>query len=119
VSILKALAALVAAVLSVIVGQLTDSQITAAEWVVIAIAFVNAINVWMVPNLPGGLGTVTKALVVVSGAVLAAVTTAVLAGGISFTEVLQLAVIGLQALLVYLVPNAPTLDSARTRHGMS
>jgi len=103
---LKAIAAISAAILSVIVAQLTDGRITAQEAVVIAIAFTNAINVWLVPNLPSGLAWAAKALVAVSGTVLAALSTMLLSGSITGPEVAQLAMLALQALLVFLAPNA-------------
>lgn len=103
---LKAIAAIAAAILSVIVAQLTDGRITAPEAVVIAIAAVNAFNVWLVPNLPSGVAWAAKALVVVSGAVLAALSTMILSGGITGPEVAQLLMVALQALLVFLAPNA-------------
>ena len=103
---LKAVMAFAVAVLSVIVAQLTDGRITAPEAVVIAIAFVNAFNVWLVPNLPSGAAWAAKALVVVSGTVLAALSTMVLSGGITGPEIAQLAMVALQALLVFLAPNA-------------
>ncbi len=101
---LKPVAAFSAAVLAVIVAQLTDGRITAPEWVVIAIAVVNAANVAFVPNLPSGIAWAAKALVVVSGAVLAVMTDAILGGGISGAEGAQLAMVALQALLVFLAP---------------
>ncbi len=101
---LKPAAAFSAAVLAVIVAQLTDGRITPSEWVVIAIAVVNALNVAIVPNLPSGVAWAAKALVVVSGAVLATLTDAILSGGISGSEAAQLAMVALQAVLVFLAP---------------
>ena len=113
---LKAIAAFAAAVLTVVVAQLTDNRITPAEWVVIAIATANGVNVFLVPNLPAGIASATKAIVVFVGAILAAVTDQMLSTGFTTPELMMLAVVGLQALLVYLAPNSAPAPSV-TRMG--
>src|SRR5207237_8954979 len=64
--------AVLATVVSAIVAALTDGTITPVEWVMIAIAGVNAVAVVVVPNLPDGIAAYTKSVVAVLMAVLTA-----------------------------------------------
>lgn len=104
---LKAITAFALAIVTVVAAQLTDNRITPSEWIVIAIAAANGVSVYLVPNLPTGVAQYVKALVVVVGAVLAAVTDQVLSAGISPQEWLVLGAVALQALMVFLAPNSP------------
>jgi hypothetical protein len=112
----KFIAAIVATILSAIVAALGHGHITPVEWVLIAIAGVNAVSVVLVPNLPGGIAAYSKALVTVLMAVLTALT-AMVAAPMTLAEWLQIVVIALGALGVYLVPNTPAaVPAAQTEY---
>ena len=64
----KALVAILTAALAVLVTALDDSIITAVEGAHIGLAVLTAIGVYLVPNLPTGVGRYAKALVAVAGA---------------------------------------------------
>jgi hypothetical protein len=112
---LKFFSAAALAIVSVIVAQFNDGKITAAEWVVIATATANAVNTYLVPNLPGAVSSVLKLLVVAVGAVTAGLTAQVISGGLSQTEIVTLALLAVQALLVYLAPNTQPSPAAFQR----
>lgn len=48
----KFVVAILGAVLVTIADVVTDNAVTPAEWVTIAAAFVTAVGVYLVPNLP-------------------------------------------------------------------
>lgn len=102
----KALAAVVATVLSALVAALVgDAVITTVEWVNVAIAGTGAAAVFTAPNVPGA--RYTKSVLAVLTAVLVLLTS-VITDGITSTEWLQLALAALGALGVYAIPNAST-----------
>lgn len=99
----KALAAVVATVLSGVVAALTgDNAVSAQEWVNVAILAAGAMSIFAAPNVPGA--PVTKAVLAVVTAVLTLAVN-LLAGGLDVSEWLQLGVAALGALGVYAVPN--------------
>lgn len=100
----KSLLAIVATVVSALVGFMTDSVITPAEWINVAILAVGAAAVFAAPNVPGA--PVTKAILAVLTAVLTLLVS-LIAGGLSPSDWLQLAVAALAALGIYAVPNDP------------
>lgn len=102
----KALAAVVATVLSAVVAALSgDNFIDAQEWVNVAILAVGACGVFAAPNVPHS--RYTKAVIAVLTAVLTLLVN-MITGGLDVSEVLQLGVAALGALGVYAVPNAPS-----------
>jgi hypothetical protein len=111
---LKTAAAFAMAVLTAIIAAVTDNRITPVEGVVIAIAVVNAFNTLIVPNLSGGAQWAAKAIVVVSGAVLALAANLIL-GGFTASEILQLAAVALQAFVVFMTPSQLGRAAARAR----
>lgn len=100
----KALAAVVATVLSGVIAALTgDSVIDTGEWINVTILAAGALAVFTAPNVPGA--TITKAALAVVTAVLT-LAVSLIAGGLDVTEWLQLAMAALGALGVYAVPNS-------------
>ena len=94
--------AVIATVLTGMVGAYTDGVITNVEWINVAIVGVGACGVFAAPNVPGAM--YTKAIIAVLSAVLAALASFI-TDGVSQAEMMQLAVIGLGALGIYAVPN--------------
>lgn len=105
-SYLKMFVAIFAAGLSALMVGLTgDSHFSTVEIINVAIAVVGAIGVYYVPNAPNG--PVAKSVV---AALMAVLTLAVnlIAGGLTLTEWIQLAVAGFSAIGVYAVRNDAT-----------
>jgi len=102
----KALAAVVATILSGVIAALTgDSAISTTEWINVAILAAGALSVFTAANVPGA--AITKAALAVITAVLMLAVNLV-AGGLDVTEWLQLGMAALGALGVYAVPNTPS-----------
>lgn len=100
----KALAAVVATVLSGVIAALTgDQTISPGEWINVAIMAAGALAVFTAPNVPGA--PITKAVLAVVTAVLTLAVN-LIAGGIDMTEWLQLGMAALGALGIYAVPNS-------------
>lgn len=95
--------AVVATVLTAIVGAYTDGRISNVEWINVAIVGVGAAGVYTAPNVPGSL--YTKTILAVLTAVLASLASFI-TDGISQPEMMQLVVIALGAVGVYAVPNS-------------
>lgn len=68
----KAIAAIIAAALAVLVTAVTDNLITPLEAVTVAVQIGAAIGVYLVPNLPAGWRRYAKGVVAFAGAGLAA-----------------------------------------------
>lgn len=101
----KFIAIVAATVISGIIAAMAgDSIISPTEWVNIAILGVGALGVFAAPNVPGA--AYTKSILAVLAAVLTVLASSII-GGISTTELLQIAMAGLGALGVYAIPNAP------------
>ena len=94
--------AVVATILTGIVGAYTDGKVTNVEWINVAIVGVGACGVFAAPNVPGSM--YTKSIIAVLSAVLAALASFI-TDGISQSELMQLGVIALGALGIYAVPN--------------
>lgn len=100
----KAVAAVVATVLSAILAALTgDQSLSPVEWVNVAIAAVGAAAVFAAPNVPGA--RYTKSVLAVLAAVLVVLNSAI-TGGVTMEEWLQIGLAALGALGVYAVPNS-------------
>lgn len=99
----KAILAVVATILTGIVGAYTDDVVTNVEWINVAIMGVGALAVFAAPNVPGAM--YTKAILAVLAACLAALASFI-TDGISQSELMQLGVIALGALSIYAVPNS-------------
>jgi hypothetical protein len=99
----KFVMAIVATILTGLVGSYTDGVITNVEWINVAIMGVGACGVFAAPNVPGSM--YTKSIIAVLSAVLAALASYI-TDGISQSELMQLGVIALGALGVYAVPNS-------------
>jgi hypothetical protein len=105
----KALAAVVATVLSGVIAALAgDAVIDLQEWVNVAILAAGALAVFTAPNVPGARYT-KSALAVITAVLTLAVN--LIAGGLDVTEWLQLGMAALGALGVYAVPNRPSSDT--------
>lgn len=99
----KALAAVVATVLSGVIAALTgDNYIGDVEWINVAILGVGSLAVFAGPNVPGS--RYTKAVLAVLSAILVLLVNLIV-DGITVSEWLQLGVAALGALGVYSVPN--------------
>ncbi len=101
----KSILAVVGAVLAALVGVMTDGVVTNVEWVNVAVLGVGAAAIFAGPNVPGA--KYTKVILAVLTAVLVLLTS-LITGGLSSSELLQLAVAGLTAAGVYAVPNKDT-----------
>lgn len=99
---LKAVAAVVATVAAALSGVLTDSVITAPEWINVAILGVGAAGVFTAPNVPGA--TYTKGILAVLTGVLVLLSS-LITDGITSAEMFQLVVAGLGAVGVIAIPN--------------
>lgn len=95
-------------VVSAIVAAMTDSTVTANEWVNVAIAGVGAAAVFTAANVPGA--AYTKQALAVLTAVLTALASLIL-GGVSGTEWLQLLVVAAGALGVVAAPSKSTVPN--------
>lgn len=84
------------------VAAVMSGGITSTEWVTVAIATVGALSVFAAPNVPGA--AYTKSVLAVLTAILAFLVTAIL-GGISSTELIQIAILAAGAVGVYAFPN--------------
>lgn len=98
----KMLLAVVATVLTALVGYWTDG-VTPTEWVNVAISGTTALAVFAAPNVPGS--RYTKSILAVLMAVLSFLVSAIV-GGITTEELMQIAILALGALGVYAIPNS-------------
>ncbi|MBE1877304.1 hypothetical protein [Myceligenerans pegani] len=101
----KAIVAIIAAALSVLVTALTDDVVTLAEVLGIAVAVVTAVSVYLVPNLPTGIGHYAKAIVAVAGTALQAAVPLAVEGTIDVSGWLLILLAALGAVSVGIVPN--------------
>lgn len=107
----KAIAAVVATVLSGVIAALTgDATISPAEWINVAILAAGALAIFAAPNVPGA--PITKAVLAVITAVLTLSVQLISDGSLDLTDWLQLGVAALGALGVYAVPNRGSSDPA-------
>ena len=90
----------------VLVTALADEILTVDEGVNVAIIGVGAITVYLVPNLPAGVGRYFKVGVAFVVAALVALQS-FLTDGITATEWLQIAVAAFAGIGVYVIPNEP------------
>ena len=105
----KAILAIIAAVLVVLVSALSDGHVSAIEATNSGIAGVTAVGVYLVPNLASGAGAYLKLVVAILGAVLAALLTILtnaLGTGITPADLLTLVLAGIGAVGVGIIPNA-------------
>lgn len=110
----KALAALLATILSGVVAAMTDGHVTTSEWINVAIAGVGVAAVWAGPNVPGA--RYTKAILAVLTAALTFLASAI-SDGVTTAEWLQVALAALAALGVWATPNKdPDVPPALGRH---
>ena len=111
----KSFVAIVTAVLAVVVTALTDNAVSLMELLGIFVAGVTAIGVYLVPNLPTGVGRYAKVAVAVVGTALQAAVPLATNGEVSLTGWLLIALAALGALSVGIVPNThPTLAPVHT-----
>lgn len=108
----KSIVMVIAAGLGILTAALTDNVVTPLEFVNIAIAIVAAGGVYLVPNLPLGVAKYAKTLVALIGAALTALVL-IIGDATSFAEVtpsnwLAVALAGLAAIGLYIVPNTTT-----------
>lgn len=100
----KALAAVVATVLSGVIAALTgDGVVSNIEWINVAILAAGACGVFTSPNVPGA--GYSKLAIAVITAVLTLAVQLLADGALDVTDWLQLGMAALGALGVYAVPN--------------
>lgn len=102
----KSLLYIALAVVGVLVTALADDILTVDELVNVAIIGVGAITVYLVPNLPKGVGRYAKVIVTFVVAALVALQS-FLTDGITTTEWLQIAAAAFAGVGVYIIPNEP------------
>lgn len=95
--------AVVAAVASLLVAFLSDNTITTVEWVLLGTAFITALNMYVVPNLTDGVAKYAKGIVTFLLAAFGILYT-VLAGGVTTAEWIMVALAGLTAIGVPILP---------------
>lgn len=104
----KAIVAILTAVLTVFATAMIDNKVTSLELVNVGIAFLTAFGVYALPNFQQGTGAWIKLLVALAGTVLQAVAPFVAEGHVTPAQWLLVAIAGLGALGVGIVPNTPT-----------
>jgi len=105
----KSIVTVIAAGVGILTAALSDGVVTPVEYVNIAIAIVVAFGVYLVPTLPAGPARIGKTIVAAAGASLSALVI-IVAGATGFGAVttgdwLAVALAGLAAVGVYIVPN--------------
>lgn len=109
----KALAAVVATIISAVVAALTgDEHVSAVEWINVCIMAVGAAAVFTAPNVPGA--RFTKSILAVLAAVLTLLASAI-TDGITTTEWLQMGLAALGALGVYAMPGPELSPNVHVR----
>ena len=108
----KAIVAILTAGATVLATALTDNFVTVDERFGIALAIVNAIAVYFVPNLSAGVGRYAKMIVAFVGTGLQALIPLLDGGGIPATTWLLVLVAALGAVSVGIIPN---ISVARAR----
>jgi hypothetical protein len=101
----KAIVAILTAALTVLAAALTDGVVVLDERFGIALALVNAAAVYLVPNLPSGVGRYAKAIVAVVGTALQAALPLIINGSLPASSWLLVLIAALGALSVGIVPN--------------
>lgn len=101
----KAIVAIVTAGLTVLAAALTDGVVVLDERLGIGLAIVNAMAVYLVPNLPSGVGRYAKAIVAVVGTALQAALPLIVNGALPASAWLMVLIAALGALSVGIVPN--------------
>lgn len=114
----KSIVMIIAAGVAILTAALSDNVVTATESVNIGIAVVTAVGVYLVPNLPEGPARYGKSFVALGGAALTALV-AILGGTLGFADVttsdwLSVALAGLAAIGLYIIPNAPAVPTVVT-----
>ena len=101
----KGATSLIVTGLTLVVGALTDNNISTAEWLTIGAALIGTIAVVGIPNTPSNpaLKTVAQVLAPVLGGLAAALVTP---DGISASVLVNLAIAAAGAAGVYAVPNS-------------
>jgi hypothetical protein len=112
----KSLLYIALAVVGVLVTALADELLTVDELVNVGIIGVGAITVYLVPNLPAGVGRYAKVIVTFVVAGLVALQS-FLTGGITTTEWLQIAVAAFAGIGVYVIPNEPAVKLTQGTDG--
>lgn len=106
----KALVAIIAAGLTMLVTVLDDGVLTTVEGLHVILAVLTAVTVYLVPNLPEGAGRHLKAAVAIVGAGLQAAIPLLIDGGVTATGWIVIALAVLGAMSVGIVPNTGYFD---------
>lgn len=114
----KFIAAVFFVVISALVAALADGSITVEEGINVGIQGGGAVVVYLVPNLPEGIGKYLKLIMqaLTAGAVL---TITLVVGGVTLGEWLQIGNAILGVFVVYALPNFPQVvrvDQHGTAH---
>lgn len=102
----KAIVAILTAAATVLVTALADSVVDLSEGLGVAVAIVNAVAVYLIPNLSAGVGRYAKLIVAVVGTAIQAAVPLVVDGSISGSSWLLILLAALGAISVGIVPNA-------------
>jgi small-conductance mechanosensitive channel len=100
------------AVVMALIGFLDDHVISSMEWLLITIVALNAITVYITPNLNAGVAKYTKAIIQFASAAVGALIL-FWSNGVDLSEWLQVLVAALGAIGV-VVPTAPQYSISRT-----
>lgn len=109
----KAIVAILTAAVTVLVAALTDGLVTTVETVNVAVAILTAVSVYLVPNLPAGIGQYAKLGVAILGTALQALVDVLATGSLTSQGILVVLLAALGAVSVGIIPNTnatPELD---------
>lgn len=110
----KALGQVLVTVAVFVVSALTDNRISEVEWVLLAGTAVNAVGVYIVPNLNEGIAAAAKTWVAFLLSGLTVLATMKLGDGLSATEILEVLIAAAAAIGLTGLPNAwPPASVAR------
>lgn len=100
----KALMYIALAAVAFLVTALSDSVLALDEILNLVIVVVGAVGVYLVPNLPAGVGAYAKTIIAfITAGVIALLS--FLTGGVTITEWLQVILAAFAGIGVYIVPN--------------
>lgn len=102
----KAIVSIIAAVAIALSTALSDNALGSVEIVTVALAFITAVSVYLVPNLDGSVSRYAKGIVAFAGAALTTLSTILIdVGTVSTTDILTIIITGLGAIGVVALPN--------------
>lgn len=109
----KALVAIAIAVVGVLVVAQQDSVVDTSEWLGITAQFLFAVGVYLIPNLPAGLGRYAKLVIAILGTAVQATIPLLIDGRLGSSGIMLVVLAALSSAGVGIVPNVTTLEPAK------